>query len=601
MLGIAVGGAYLLPEFPMKTAHEFLSPDNKIAGILTPVSAIRGKNDIGIGDTESLVELAAWAAKKGFGLIQILPVNETGADHSPYNILSSIAYEPVTLSIRPEWLPDIDDAEFAAITKKHNAASLKDGPVRYAAVKAMKREALRTGFQNLRESKTARGRVRDFEKFLAEEQEWIADYVLFRALSVWNGGDEVVDNWPEEHRTAASAREWKESLDKRQRARLEEEEAFFGYVQWVAISQWRAVRAAFDKLGIALMGDIPVGVSIYSADVWAEPGIFDKTRSSGAPPEKVFKSDPFTENWGQNWGFPLYNWQAMSRDNFRWWRRRLQASRSVFHLLRVDHALGFFRIWNFPWRPDQNARFTYLSPDQAKALTGGRLPGFAECDDSTPGNREHNRRQGDMLFRVLLEETGPHRLIAEDLGEMSPYVRPTLESLDIPGFKIPMWERDETGAMTPGSGYQRLSLATFATHDHPPIRKFWEDWFQESQNPGTRAKALKEMREILDFCGARELPVPQEFTAEVHEAFIRGLFESNSWLAVHQITDLFGLAERFNVPGAIGDQNWTTRVEGFVSDWDKVYKNQLLMVSLALQTTGRRLAQRPPARTRAAR
>jgi 4-alpha-glucanotransferase len=575
----------------MKTTHEFLSPDNKIAGILTPVSAIRGENDIGIGDTESLVELAGWAAKKGFGLIQILPVNETGADHSPYNILSSIAYEPSTLSINPKWLPDIDAQEFKKITKKHNADALRSGPVRYAAVKEMKREALRLGFANLRSGKSGGSRTRAFEKFVSDEEEWIADYALFRALSVWNGGDEVVSNWPEEHRSPSAAREWKASLDKKRRDRLSEEEAFFGYVQWIAMTQWRAVRAAFDKLGIALMGDIPVGVSIYSADVWSEPGIFDVTRSSGAPPEKIFKSDPFTENWGQNWGFPLYNWQAMSRDNFRWWRRRLEASRAVFHLLRVDHALGFFRIWNFPWRPEENARFTYLTPEQAKALTGGRLPGFAERDDSTPENREYNRRQGDMLFRVLLEETGPHRLIAEDLGEMSPYVRPTLESLEIPGFKIPMWERGGDGTMIPAADYHRLSLATFATHDHPPIRKFWEDWDDESKKPATRAKAVKEMREVMDFCGAREVVVPQSFTPEVHEAFIRGLFDSNSWLAVHQITDLFGLSERFNVPGAIGDQNWTTRVEGELSDWDHLYKPQLLMISLALQTSGRRLAR----------
>jgi 4-alpha-glucanotransferase len=99
------------------------------------------------------------------------------------------------------------------------------------------------------------------------------------------------------------------------------------------------------------------------------------------------------------------------------------------------------------------------------------------------------------------------------------------------------------------------------------------------------------MREVMDFCGAREVVVPQSFTPEVHEAFIRGLFDSNSWLAVHQITDLFGLSERFNVPGAIGDQNWTTRVEGELSDWDHLYKPQLLMISLALQTSGRRLAR----------
>ena len=194
MLGIAKRRGYQKCAFPMKTTHEFLSPDNKIAGILTPVSAIRGENDIGIGDTESLVELAGWAAKKGFGLIQILPVNETGADHSPYNILSSIAYEPSTLSINPKWLPDIDAQEFKKITKKHNADALRSGPVRYAAVKEMKREALRLGFANLRSGKSGGSRTRAFEKFVSDEEEWIADYALFRALSIWNGGDEVVSD-----------------------------------------------------------------------------------------------------------------------------------------------------------------------------------------------------------------------------------------------------------------------------------------------------------------------------------------------------------------------------------------------------------------------
>jgi 4-alpha-glucanotransferase len=95
------------------------------------------------------------------------------------------------------------------------------------------------------------------------------------------------------------------------------------------------------------------------------------------------------------------------------------------------------------------------------------------------------------------------------------------------------------------------------------------------------------MREILDFCGHPEIRVPCEYTPEVHSAFIRGLFASNSWLVVHQITDIFGSRERFNVPGAVGDQNWTTRVNGEIKEWDKLYKNELLMCTLALSETGR--------------
>jgi len=569
----------------MTSTAPVLSPEQKIGGILTPLSAIRGANDIGIGDTESLVELAGWASKKGFRLIQILPVNETGSDHSPYNIISSIAYEPVTLSVSPSWLPDIDKADFERVTKKHHVAALREGPVRYGAVKALKRELLALGFKNFRTSKGAR--VREFAAFREVESDWLEPYALFRALIAWNNDDEVTSHWPEEHRSPAAAHAWLASLDEKQTKLFREQIAFFSYIQWVAHTQWRRARGEFDKLGMALMGDIPVGVSLYSADVWAEPGIFDLQRSSGAPPEKVFKSDSFTEKWGQNWGFPLYNWQAMSRDNFAWWRRRLEAARTVFHLLRVDHALGFFRIYSFPWRPQDNARFVDLTPEQAKEITGGPLPGFVAFDDSTPENREYNRRQGEMLFRMILEETGPHRLIAEDLGELSPYVRPTLEALDIPGFKIPQWERGADGVMSPGSDYPRLSLATFATHDHPPVRQFWEDWNALAKNPDTALRVVCEMREMLDFCGRDDIPVPCDFTLEVHDALMKGLFASNSWLSVHQVTDVFALRERFNVPGAVGDQNWTCRVPGRIQDWNKLFKQEIQTTSAALRETGR--------------
>jgi 4-alpha-glucanotransferase len=571
----------------MTPTAPILSPEHKIGGILTPLSAIRGSNDIGIGDTETLVELASWASEKGFRLIQILPVNETGSDHSPYNIISSIAYEPVTLSVSPQWLPDVSEKDFARVTKKHDVAALREGPVRYGVVKALKRELLALAHKNFRSAKANQARVREFETFQRDQSDWLEPYALFRALIAWNNNDEVTGNWPEEHRSAEAAREWVAALDEKQAELFQEQVDFFSYVQWVALTQWRTVRSEFDKLGMALMGDIPVGVSLYSADVWAEPDIFDLKRSSGAPPEKVFKSDPFTEKWGQNWGFPLYNWQAMARDNFVWWRRRLEEARSVFHLLRVDHALGFFRIYSFPWRPQENARFIDLTPEQAKEITGGLLPGFVPFDDSTPENREYNRKQGEMLFRMILEETGPYRLIAEDLGELSPYVRPTLEALNIPGFKIPQWERGGNGAMISGADYARLSLATFATHDHPPLRQFWEDWNEAAKNPDARGRSTAEMRELLNFCGRPDIEVPSAFTHEVHHALVRGLFACNSWIAVHQITDIFALRERFNVPGAVGDQNWTCRVPGHIQDWEKLFKKEIQTASTALRETGR--------------
>lgn len=561
-------------------------PDKRIAGLLAPVTALRGTNDQGVGDVAALTEFAGWAARKGFGLVQVLPVNETGADHSPYNILSSMALEPSTIACDPSWLPEISQDEFDSLCAKHNVAALRDGPVNYKAAKALKWDLLRAAFRVFRSRKVLPVRKRAFAKFETVEADWLEPYALFRALVEWNG-TEVTDNWPEEHRTLEAARDWQASLGKEDSKRLADLLRFYSYVQWVARVQWRTARAACERLGVALMGDIPVGVSLYSADVWAEPGIFDITRSSGAPPERVFKSDPFTEKWGQNWGFPLYNWHAMAGDNFAWWRRRLRAAREVFDFLRVDHALGFFRIYSFPWRPQDNARFTDLTPEQAMEITGGRLPGFVERDDSSEENRDLNRLQGEVLLGVFVAETGPHRLIAEDLGEVAPYVRPVLAAMEIPGFKIPQWERGFDGRIIPGADYPRLSLATFATHDHPPIRQFWEDLFAQTSDPSRRDGAVHAMWEFMDFCGGPTDALPCGFTPDIHAAFVKGLFATNSWLAVHQITDLFGLAERFNVPGAVGDQNWTTRIPGTPADWDGLFPDEIARAAAAMKETNR--------------
>lgn len=561
-------------------------PERRLAGLLAPVSSLRGKNDQGVGDVAALTEFAAWAARKGFGLVQVLPVNESGSDHSPYNILSSMALEPSTIACEPSWLPELSQEEFDAQCASHDVTRLREGPVSYRAAKALKWDLLRAAFRVFRSRKALPVRKRAFAKFESAEADWLEPYALFRSLVEWNG-TEVIEEWPEEHRSPAAARDWQASLGKEDSKRLADLLRFYSYVQWVARVQWRTARAACERLGVHLMGDIPVGVSIYSADVWNEPGIFDITRSSGAPPERVFKSDTFTEKWGQNWGFPLYNWHAMAGDNFAWWRRRLRAAREVFDFLRVDHALGFFRIYSFPWRPQHNARFTDLTPEQAMEITGGRLPGFVERDDSSEENRDLNRLQGEVLLGVFVAETGPHRLIAEDLGEVAPYVRPVLAAMEIPGFKIPQWERGFDGRIIPGADYPRLSLATFATHDHPPIRQFWEDLFAQTSDPSRRDGAVHAMWEFMDFCGGRTDALPCGFTPEIHAAFVKGLFATNSWLAVHQITDLFGLADRFNVPGAVGDQNWTTRIPGTPADWDGLFPDEIARAATALKETDR--------------
>ncbi len=565
-----------------------LNPEKKLAGVLAPVFAIRGADDPGIGDTEALKELITWSAGKGLRVVQVLPINETGSDSSPYNLLSAMALEPSTIAATPAALPDLTPEDFAAITARHDLAGLRAGPVRYREIKRLKRELLYAAFKTFRSRGADRTRTRAFAAFEKAQASWLESYALHRALVSRHGESEVSTGWPAGHHSPAGAQAWLASLAPGPRRQMRDLMRFHAYVQWIAYSQWLSVRGHAENLGVALMGDVPVGVSIYSADVWESPEDFDLGRSCGAPPEKVFKSDPFTEQWGQNWGFPLYHWDHMAGSGYAWWRQRLRLLMSIFHLLRVDHALGFFRIYSFPWRPEDNAKYLDLTPGQARERTGGELPHFVDRDDDTDENRAHNQLHGETLFRVLLEETGAHRLIAEDLGEVAPYVRPTLERMEIPGFKIPQWERT-WDRLTPGADYPRLSLATYATHDHPPVKTHWNELFAAAQSTDEhlRNAAIHSMWELMDFCGHPDIKLPQPYSDEIHGILLSGLFSCNSWLAVAMITDLFGTEERFNVPGSSGDTNWTQRMPQAVSSWDASHERMLRAVGTALEHSGR--------------
>ena len=132
-----------------------------------------------------------------------------------------------------------------------------------------------------------------------------------------NGDRETWDEWPPEHSEIDAARRWLDSLGEAERVSLEERRNFHNYVQWIAHRQWREVKAYAEARGVALMGDIPFGISYYSADVFAQPDRFALDWSGGAPPEPYFKDDAFTQKWGQNWGIPLYRWDVMRSRQFR--------------------------------------------------------------------------------------------------------------------------------------------------------------------------------------------------------------------------------------------------------------------------------------------
>jgi len=565
-----------------------LSPDQPLAGILAPLFALRSEEDLGIGDTESLRQFVDWASKSGFRLVQLLPINETGNDNSPYNAISSVAIDPCTLALTPETLPDLSDEAYEAALEGVSLKSLRTGPVSYRTVKPLKRRLLEAAFAGFMEThwKNKTARCRQFRAWVKAQQGWLEGYALFRALMDENNGTEMWDTWPEAQQMLETATAWMLDQKAAVRRALEARMRYFQYVQWIAFGQWSALKAYCDAKGVALMGDVPIGVSYYSADVFCNPEIFNLRWSGGAPPEKVFKSDPFTEKWGQNWGVPLYRWEVLRTTGFAWWRQRVRMVREIFHLFRIDHVLGFYRMFGFPWRPSLNGEFLPLSEDEARARTGGDLPHFTPRDDSTPENRDANRREGEEYLRALLEEVGEHRLIGEDLGVVPDYVRPSLTSLGIAGFKIPQWERQPNWHLVRGCDYQRLSIATYATHDHLPLAALWEQMCAAAQ--GGDGHQRWELEQLCGFAGFG-IDDPRPMTDEIHEALLAGLFQSNAWLAIIMITDVFADTKRFNVPGAVADSNWSERMDRTISQWsrDKARAAKMKRLAALLKTSGR--------------
>lgn len=533
-----------------------VDPAERIAGVLIPSFALRSAGDLGIGDVGSLRKFIDWAAQAGFALVQLLPINETGGDNSPYNAISSMALDPTTLELTPEALEDLTATDcHTEVDGTHFGAET----VQYAAVKRLKHRLLQRAFArftNSRSKAPARAVRRErFAKFQKLNASWLEPYTLFRALMEENGGTECWDRWPTEQSTQLAAEGWLETLPARKKAALARSREYFAYVQWIAYGQWEALKRHAGSRGVALMGDIPLGVSYYSADYFGNPEGFQLGWFGGAPPEPYFKEHPFTQKWGQNWGIPVYDWDAMRQDDYAWWRQRVSGVRDLFHVFRIDHILGFYRIYSFPWRPERNDEFLPLSLDEARERTGGPLPGFKPRADDTPPDREANRRDGDTLLRVVLEAAGDTRLVGEDLGTVPDYVRPNLTALGIAGFKIPIWEPDKrTGGLLPGGDYARLSVATYGTHDHEPLLALWRRWHENLPEHGA------EVHHLGEFAGIPPEERLGEFTPLVREKLMSGLLNCNSWIAIFMITDFLGRDERFNVPGTAADSNWSRRL-----------------------------------------
>lgn len=564
-----------------------------MTGVLMPLFSMRREGDAGIGDLLALEDWVRWAGTHGVGFLQLLPINALGEEDapSPYSAVSSVALEPLYLSL--ERVPGMelplpplpDDLPPRQLPGGHDL-------VDYPCVRQYKRYHLRQAFRNFEQEARFRELRAEFEAWVEKQGAWLDDFATFSVLSL-SFGSAAWWQWPV--RDVASARALVRGCELARRRHR-----YCCWQQWLCAREWAMVRQVADACGVELMGDVPIGISIASADVFFERHLFDMDWSGGAPAEGNFAEDPFTGKWGQNWGIPLYRWDVMERENFAWWSRRLHKLAEIFGMYRIDHILGFYRIYAFPWMPERNAEFLPLSEDEAAARCGGRRPGFRPRPDDTPENRRANLIQGGYLLRRLLQAAPGLKVIGEDLGCVPDYVRPDLSRLRIAGFKIPHWEIDAQQRIVKGDTYNPCSFATYATHDFPPICNDWNDWYahvlagkaaavDSALAPNRRRELLRAGRDCArvlawlgDYAGVPREQAIVPWDDGVKDALFRSLLASRSAYAALMWTELFDCPVRLNTPGTVGGTNWRPRMPFTAAEAEQMpQSNWIYRLSLA--------------------
>ena len=308
----------------------------KGAGVAIPVFSLRSKKSWGVGEFTDMPLLVDWAQSVGMRLIQLLPINDTTAtrtwsDSYPYAAITAFALHPIYLNVE-----QLAGKKHAGVVKpflKQRDALNALEAVDYEAVMQVKWDILRQLY-DLQKADWLQDK--DYQAYYAANKHWLAPYAAFCWLRDMNGTSDF-NRWSSHATYEASAIEKLLSPKSPQFDQI----ALHLFVQWHLHLQLKAATDYAHAHGIALKGDIPIGIYRYSCDAWVAPELYNMSRQAGAPP------DDFAEK-GQNWGFPTYNWDRMRADGFAWWKQRFEQMSLYFDAFRIDHILGFFRIWSIP-------------------------------------------------------------------------------------------------------------------------------------------------------------------------------------------------------------------------------------------------------------
>ena len=404
--------------------------NRKLAGTQVPVFSLRTRKSAGIGDFGDLKTMIDFVASTGQKVLQLLPINDTTITHTwtdsyPYSCISVFAIHPQYADLHA--LPELKDAKARAEAEKTRAELNALDKIDYEKVNDFKINYLRQIFNQEGEKmmKTA-----EYKAFFQDTELWLVPYAQYSYLRDKNGTADF-NQWPD-HQVWDEA-ERKALADPKTAAY--KNVAFFYFVQFVLDRQMQEAHEHAKAKGVILKGDIPIGVNRNGCDVWTEPKYFNLNGQAGAPP------DDFSAN-GQNWGFPTYNWFEMLKDGCQWWNRRFQNMARYFDAYRIDHVLGFFRIWEIP-------------VSSVHGLLGQFAPALAMSREEIESYGLHF--QDDRFTRPFITDWVLDRVFHERAGEVK---EKYLDRLD-----------DERYQMKPEVDTQRKVEALFA--DATDEKELW--------------------------------------------------------------------------------------------------------------------------------
>lgn len=470
----------------------------RAAGLLLHPTSLPGRFPIGdLGP--SAIAMLDWMVSAGFSVWQVLPLGPTGMGDSPYNALSAFAGNPLLISPEALVADGLVPAEALAPWETPEVSSV-DFP---AAVRC-KETLLRQAFERF-ESGSFPELASALERFADRDRRaaWLDDWALYSSLKRSHAGASWLDWEP-------GLRQREPGALRQHAAALARELRFAIFSQFLFARQWSALRGAAESRGIRLLGDVPIYVAPDSADTWAHRRLFDvdsegRPRAVAGVPPDYFSAD------GQRWGNPLYRWDLLRDEGFRWWIARLRTQLELAHLLRLDHFRGFVAYWRIP----QSAR---------TARRGKWVKG-----------------PGEAFFSALRQGLGSLPLLAEDLGEIDDRVHRLRRKLELPGMRVLQFGFGSEDSDHSPHRHEPRSVVYTGTHDNDTTR----GWFSHAGED--------EKRRALTYLGA----TPETVTA----AMIRAAYASVAELAILPLQDVLDLGgeSRMNRPGNRSG-NWSWRV-----------------------------------------